>query len=146
RISGPCAFQAARDRVVASASSKTVPPAEPLLFEGRALRFGTDELGRRGGAVGFAEGVAAGNQGHRLLIIHGHPAERLLDVPRRRERIGFAVWALRIHVDQAHLNGAERIFEHPVARVTLVSKPLTLRSPVDVRWRLPAVLTPATET
>src|SRR5262249_45976661 len=56
------------------------------------------------------------------------------------------VWPLRIHVDQAHLNGAERILEIPVTGVTLVGKPLALRPPVNVRFWLPDVLTSTGET
>ena len=143
---GPCALQTAGDRVVAFAGAKSVPPAEALLLEAGALGFGTDILRCRGSTMGFAKGVAAGNQRNGLLVIHGHAAERFLDVPGCSERIGFTVGPLRIHVDQAHLNGAERIFELPVAGVTLVSKPLTLRPPVNVRFRLPSVLTPTCET
>src|SRR5205823_11301793 len=61
------------------------------------------------------------------------------------DRIGFAVGALRVHVDQAHLHGAERFFELPVAGVTLVPEPLRLPAPVNV-VRLPDVLTPAGES
>src|SRR5208337_4816671 len=145
RVGGPCALQTAGDRVVAFAASKGVPPAETLLLEGGTLGFGTDVLSRIGSTMGFAKGVAASDQRNGLLVIHGHAAERFPNVPGCSEWIRFTVWPLRIHVDQAHLNGAERIFEHPVAGVTLVSKPLTLRPPVNVRWRLPDVLTPTCE-
>ena len=146
RVGGPGAFQAAGDRVGAFAGSERVPPAETLLLEAGALGFGTAVFGRVGGTVGFAEGVAAGNQRHGLLVIHGHAAERLANVPGRGERIGFTVGPLRIHVDQAHLNGAVRFLELPVVVVTLGPEPLDLRPPVNVRFRLPDVLTPTGET
>src|SRR5262249_44086208 len=138
--------QAAGDRVDAFAGTKSTPPAEPLVLEAGTLGLGAAVLSRVGSTVGLAKGVAAGNQRHGLLVIHGHAAERFPNVPGGRERIGFAVRPLRIDVDQAHLNGAERTFEHPVAGVALVAKPLTLGPPVDVRFRLPDVLTPTCET
>ncbi len=96
--------------------------------------------------MGFAERVSAGNERNRLLVIHRHATERLSNVPGCGERIRVAVRPLRIHVDQAHLNGAERILEFPVAAVALVSEPLALRPPVNVLFGLPDVLAPAAET
>src|SRR5262249_52069334 len=94
----------------------------------------------------LAKGVAASDQRNGLLVIHGHAAERFPNVPGGSERIRITVWPLRIHVDQAHLNGAERILEIPVTGVTLVGKPLALRPPVNVRFWLPDVLTSTGET
>ena len=96
--------------------------------------------------MGFAEGVAAGNQRHGLLVIHGHAAERFPNVPGGGERIRVAVGPLRIHVDQAHLHGAERIFEHPVAAVTLVCQATCSQAPSKCPFGLKDVLTPAGET
>src|SRR4029077_14409302 len=62
----------------------------------------------------------------------------------RSDRVRIAVWALRVDVDQPHLNGAERILEIPDAGVALVPQPLVLRAPVDL-IRLPDVRTPAGE-
>ena len=97
------------------------------------------------GAVGLAEGVAAGDQRDRLLVVHRHAAERLADVPGRGERVRVAVRAFRVDVDQAHLHGGERVFELPVAGVALVAEPLGLGAPVDVLLGLPDVLAPAGE-
>jgi len=68
-----------------------------LLLKAATFGLRAAVLRRRGSAMGLAEGVAARNQRHRLLIIHGHAAERFPDVPGGRERIGFAVGSLRIH-------------------------------------------------
>jgi hypothetical protein len=46
------------------------------------------------GAVGLAEGVAAGDQRDGLLVVHRHAGEGLADVARRCERVGLAVRAL----------------------------------------------------
>ena len=96
--------------------------------------------------MGLAEGVAARDEGHRLLVVHRHATEDLADIPRRSDRVRVAVRAFRVHIDQAHLNGGEGILEFPVTGVALVSKPLALGAPVDVLFRFPDVLTPAGET
>ena len=54
---------------------------------GAAFGFGTD-VGRRARAVGLAERVAAGDERHRLLVVHRHAAERLADVARGGDGIG----------------------------------------------------------
>src|SRR5207248_2711393 len=60
------------------------------------------------------------------------PAERLSDVLGGRERIGGAVGALRIDVDQAHLHRSERLGELSVAAVALIPEPRVLRAPEDL--------------
>ena len=101
---------------------------------------------RVAGAVRLAERVPPRDEGDRLLVVHRHPAERLPNVPPGGNRIRVAVGPLGIHVDQAHLDGAERVRELPVAAVALVAEPLGLGPPVDVLLRLPDVLAPAGET
>ena len=96
--------------------------------------------------MGFAESVTTRNEGYGLLVVHRHAAKVLSDIPRRSNRVGFAVRALRVHINQAHLNGGEWFLEFPVTGVALVSKPLALGTPVYVLLRFPDVLTPATET
>ena len=101
-------------------------------------------MGLRAGAVGLAEGVTARDERHRLLVVHRHALERLANIRGRRDRVRIAVRALRVDVDQPHLNGAERILEIPDAGVALVPQPLVLGAPVDL-VRLPDVRTPAGE-
>src|SRR5205807_2704347 len=99
RVRGPGAFQAAGDRVGALAGSEPVRPAEALLLEAGGLGLGTAVFGRVGRTMGFAEGVAARNQRHGLLVIHGHAAERLANVTGRSERIRLTAGTLGIDVD-----------------------------------------------
>ena len=131
---------------IALAAAKAVLPAEALLLEAGSLGFGTDVLVRISSAMGFAERVSAGDERNRLLVVHCHATERLSNVSGCSERIRVTVRPLRIHVDQTHLNGTERILQFPVAGVALVSKPRGLRPPVDVFFGLPDVLAPAGET
>ncbi len=142
----PGTLEPAGDRVVALAAAEGVLPAEALLLEARAFGFATDVAVRVGGTMGLAEGVPAGDEGDRLLVVHGHASERLPNVAGGGERARVTVRALGVHVDQAHLHRAERIRELPVAAVALVSEPGVLGPPVDVLLGLPDVLTPAAET
>ena len=103
-------------------------------------------LGRIGGAVGLAEGMAACDERYGFIIVHRHPAKGFANVAGSGERIGVSVRSLRIHVDESHLNGAERIFKLSVAGVTLIAEPFVFRAPIDVFLRLPNVRATAAET
>ena len=95
--------------------------------------------------MGLAKGVPAGDESHRLFVVHGHPGKRHADVAGRGLRIGLAVGALGIHVDQAHLNRREGLLQLAVARIPLVTEPLALGTPVDVVLRFPDILAAAAE-
>ena len=58
---------------------------------------------------------------------------------------GFPFGPLRIHIDQPHLHGAERVFKLTVAGVALIAQPGGLGPPVDVLLRLPHILASAGE-
>ena len=103
-------------------------PAEALILERAAFRLRSDQR-RIAGAMGLAEGVAAGNQRDGLFVVHRHAEERLADVLGRRERVRIAVRPFRIDVDEAHLHGAERLGELAFAAVAFVAEPGALRTP-----------------
>ena len=86
--------------------------------------------------MGFAEGVPASNQRDRFLVIHRHAAERLADIPRCSDWVRFSIGPFRIHVNQAHLNRAERIRELAVTAVAFVS-PATCAQTPSKPHRLP---------
>src|ERR1043166_5629153 len=144
RLVGPGALEPARDRVVSLTAAKSVLPAETLLLQAGALRFGTDILGGRGGTVGLADRMAADDERKGLLVVHRHAGERLSNVLRCKGRIRVAARSLGIHVDQTHVIGAERPPHIPTFGVALVSKPGVLGPPEDFVG-LPAVLTPEAE-
>ena len=140
----PGNLETAGDRVAALAGAEGALPAEALLLDRGRLRIGADVvLGAR--TVRLAEGVTARDQGDRLLVVHRHPAERLPDVAGRGERIRGAVRALRVDVDETHLDRAEGFLEFPVTVVALVAEPDGLGAPVDVLVRLPDVAAAAAE-
>ena len=130
-VVGPGALQGACHRIAALAAARAVSPAEALFLYAGPFRFGTDMV-LSGGAVRLAEGVSAGNEGNRFLIIHRHALERLANVPCCRERVRVGVRPLRVHVDQAHVVGANGSLEFSVVAVALVSEPLALRPPVSL--------------
>ena len=104
--------------------------------------------GRRGlhrRPMGLAERVAARDQRDGLFVVHRHAFEGFANVDRRREWIRLPVGPFRIDVDQAHLNGRERVLEIAIAAIALVAEPLVLAAPVDVLLGLPDIRSPAAE-
>src|ERR1044072_7024173 len=95
--------------------------------------------------MSLAEGVSAGNQRDRFLIVHRHACECLPDVVSSGHRIGFAIWTFRIDVDEAHLDRAERILKLAFAAVSFVTEPRPFRSPIELLW-FPCVRAAAAKT
>src|SRR6266849_1774037 len=90
--------------------------------------------------------MSSGNERNGLLVIHRHARECLTDIARRSDWIRLSIGPFRIHVDQAHLYGSERILKITVAAVALVRQPLALRPPENVLFGLPDVLAPTAKT
>ena len=107
RLVGPGALEPAGDRVGALAAAEAVLPAEALLLDRGSPRAPGRRRSRVDRAVGLAERVAADDERDRLLVVHRHAGEGLADVRGGGQRIRVAVRPLRVHVDQAHLHGAE---------------------------------------
>ena len=90
--------------------------------------------------MALAEGMATGDERDGLFVVHGHTGERFADVAGGGERVGIAVRAFRVDVDEAHLHGAEMAGELTVAAVALVAtEPGLFGTPVDVLLGLPYV-------
>ena len=123
---GPGNFQTASDGVATLASTEGVLPAKAHLFNGCALWLATDVLARVSSTVGLAEGVTTGDESNSLFVVHGHAGERLADIAGCGQRIGVAVGALWVDVDQAHLNRAKWVLQNAVALVATIAKPLGL--------------------
>ena len=103
-------------------------------------------MGFSASAMYLAESMTAGNQCDGFFVVHRHPGERFTNVMGRRQRIGMAVRPLRIHIDEAHLNGSKRRFQLAIPGISLVVQPDIFGSPIDVFLRLPHVCPPAGET
>ena len=141
---GPGDLEARGDGVLADTGAVLVEPAHAAGLDRGCLRLGADVLTGVGRTVGLAEGVATGDERHGLLVVHRHPAERVADVVRGQDRVGVALRALGVDVDEAHLDRGERVVELAVAGVALLAtavaaEPLGLGAPVDVVVRLPRV-------
>ena len=126
----PRDLRAAGDGVRPEAAAMPALPAEALILDVGAFGLRADKR-RIAGAVGFAEGVAAGDERDRLLVVHRHPLEGFPDVVRGCHEIGLAVRPFRIDVDKSHLHGAERILQLAFAAVAFVAKPGSLGTPVE---------------
>jgi hypothetical protein len=142
---GPRHLETAGDRVAAVATFVAALPAEALQLEACAFWLDADMCAGIGGSMRLAEGVPSGDERHRFFVVHRHSAERLANVPGRGDGIRLAVWSFRIHVDETHLHGGERILELTVAAIPLVAEPRGLGSPVDVLFGFPDVLPSAGE-
>ncbi len=138
RVVGPRHLEAGGDGVVAVPRAVAVLPAEALLLETGCLGVVLD-VGVGRGAVRLAEGVATRDERNGLLVVHRHAAEGLADVASRGQRVGVAVGALGIDVDEAHLHSRERLLELAVAGVALVVQPGGLGAPVHVGVGLPHI-------
>ena len=135
---GPGDLEPAGDRVAALARPVGAVPPETLRLDRGGLRLGADVVAGPG-AVGLAEGVATGDERDGLLVVHRHPAEGLADVAGGEQRVGVAVGALGVDVDQPHLDGPEVVGQLAVAAVALVAEPGVLGPPDDLLG-LPDVL------
>ncbi|MNR31876.1 hypothetical protein D3C85_1494170 [compost metagenome] len=97
--------------------------------------------------MGLAEGMATGNEGDCLLVVHRHAAEGGTNVLGGGHVVAAGVRALRVDVDQPHVSGAEGGIELAVTAETLVDpEPGDLIAPVHVLIRLPHVRAAATKT
>ena len=143
RLVRPGTLEPARERVGAGAAAVAVLPPETLVIDGTPLGLWSEVFGIDR-TMGLADRVSADDQGDGLLVVHGHPTERLADVPGRIERARVAVGTLRVDVDQAHLHGTERTGELPIAGVALIAEPGVFRAPEDLLG-LPDVLAPEAE-
>ena len=94
--------------------------------------------------MALAEGVSTGDEGDGLLVVHRHAGEGLPDVVGGGDGVRLAAGALRVDVDQAHLDRREGQVQLPRPLVALVSQPLGLGPPVD-HLGLPDVLPAAAE-
>ncbi len=89
--------------------------------------------------MGFAEGVAAGDEGDCFFVVHGHAGEGFTDVLGGGEGVGLAVGSFGVDVDEAHLDGGEGFFEFAIAGVAFIPEPFSFGSPVDIFLRFPDV-------
>ena len=114
-------------------------PTKALCFNRRAFRLGTDQRIITG-AVHFAECVAAGDLRHGFLIIHRHAGEGFAHILTAQKRVGIAIGALRVDVNQAHLHGGQRVFQRLTGfGIAIIAEPFIFRTPVNIFFRMPNI-------
>mmetsp|Transcript_27576 Transcript_27576/g.51167 ORF Transcript_27576/g.51167 Transcript_27576/m.51167 type:complete len:574 (+) Transcript_27576:2069-3790(+) len=143
----PRPFDARCDRINAFARFVGGKPAKAHRFKRTALRLNA-HMGRVARTVRLAKGVTTRNQCHGFLIIHRHARKCFPDIATRGLWIRVPIRPFGVHIDQAHLDGSQRVFQLAVAGVAAVFatacfKPLGFRTPIDVFLGLPHVGTTA---
>ena len=125
-VVGPCAFKAATNLVATLAAAEGIFPAQALLFNAGTFGLRADVLAWVGGTMAFAKGMATRGERHGFVVVHGHSGEGFSDVAGRAQRVWRAVWAFRVHIDQAHLHGSQRVLKIAITAVTLIGQPFAL--------------------
>ena len=100
--------------------------------------------------MGFADGVAAGDEGDGFLVVHGHACEGFANVFGGGDGVRVSIWAFGVDVDEAHLDGGEGVFEVALSGVAAVGfvaggEPFGFAAPVDVLIGFPDVFAAAAE-
>src|SRR5579862_2222952 len=116
----PSYFGTSADRISSEALAILALPTETLSLDQRAFRLRAEER-RVAGAVRLAKRMAAGDQRHGLFVIHGHARESLANVAGCCDVIGFAIGSFRVHVNESHLDRAERLLQFAFAAVAFVA-------------------------
>ncbi len=142
RVRLPRALDAAGDGVAALAAAMGADPAQAHLVDRGRFRLGSDQR-RVTRTMRLAEGVPTGHQRHGLIVVHRHAAEGLAHVAARGHRIGVAVGAFGVDVDQTHLHGGQRVFQLALAGIAQIAQPAVFLAPIDVFLGLPDVGTTA---
>src|ERR1700683_5034496 len=146
RRRGPGDFQTTADRVTTMTFAKLILPPETLVLNVGAFWFVAHIVSGNAGTVRFAEGVTARNERNGLLVVHRHTGERLPDIACRGDGIRLSIGPFRVYLDQAHLDGSQRILKIAIASVALVRQPRALRSPINFLFGLPYVRPAAGKT
>ena len=142
---GACVQAPSRPLVTVSApdpAAAAVLPAQTLRLGAGRRRLDVHAVVRLVRAVHLAKGVAAGDQGHGFLVVHGHAAKALADLLRRGQRVRHAGRAFGVHVDQAHLRGAHAFAQVALRVVAVTAQHLRFRAPVH-QLGLPVIAAPA---
>ena len=97
--------------------------------------------------MGFTEGVTTGNQGNGFFIVHGHARKRFANVVGGSLRVRVAIGTFRIHIDQPHHGGCERVLQVSLIREPgVIGEPVFFAAPVHVLIRFPGIFTTTGKT
>lgn len=143
-------FNTGHHGVTADAATLGVDPAETLIFGACCFRIGA-EVGGAAVAVRLADGVAACGERDGFFVIHAHAGKGFAHLRGCRKRIGLAVDAFWIDVDETHLHGGKRIFQRlglGYVTVTTIARcqPFLFVTPIGVLFGSPDILAAEGET
>ncbi len=146
----PGPFNPAGNGIDADPRLKGALPAQALIYDAGSFWFRT-HMGRVASPMAFAKGMPPRCQGDGFFVIHRHAAKGLSHILPRAHRIRFAVRTFRIHIDEPHAHGCQGIFQHaiaaiPFATVVCLTMPGRFRTPVNILFRLPDILTSSGKT
>ena len=144
RMLGPGALDPRGEGVGCQALVARVGPAKALRVNRATFRLGSD-MGEIAAAMRLADGVASACQRRGFLVVHRHAGERLTYMQRGLRRIGFAVHAFGVHIDEAHVDGGQRVLQRRRSFQVAIAvfrrcQPLALATPIDVLFGPPDVL------
>ena len=99
----------------------------------------------------LADRVTASGERDGFFVIHRHAREGFAHLRSRLHRVGLAVDAFGIDVDEAHLHGGKRVFHRrrfiDVFITTITRRePFLLGAPIGVLFRRPDVFAAEAET
>ena len=97
---------------VTHAAPALVHPAQTLILDGGAFRFGSEQCGIAV-AVTLTHGMASRSQRDGLLVVHRHAGKGLTHVLSCSERIGLAIHTFRVYIYQAHHHCCQRVAAAP---------------------------------
>ena len=81
--------------------------------------------------MGLTKRVTARNQCDRLFVIHRHATKGLADIMCGEHRVGIAVGAFGVHINQTHLYRGEAVTKLATFGIALIGQHLCLGTPVD---------------
>ena len=89
---------------------------------------------------------ATSYQRHGFLIIHRHAGEGFAHILTAQKRVRIAIRALRVHINQTHLNSGQRVGQLALAAIAFIIQPFALIAPVNIFFRMPDIGATAAKT
>ena len=128
---GPRPLEPGCDGVFSVTFTAGVLPAEALLNDRLTGRLRTNTITGLVRTMGLTKRVTARNQCDRLFVIHRHATKGLANIMCGEHRVGIAIGAFRVHINQTHLHRGEAIAKLAALGIALIGQHLCLGTPVD---------------
>ena len=145
RIGCPRTFDTTGDGVTPFAFAMCAYPAKAHLFNRSTFWLNPDQISITC-TMRFTECMTTCGQGDSFFVIHRHSGKCFTNIAGTCQRIGIAIRPFRIHIDQSHLHGRQRMRQIAITRITAIRQPVCFKTPVNIFFRCPYVWTTATVT